>query len=382
MKAAMKDNPFESIHQYFGELPDPRVEGRCDHKLIDIICVAIAAIVCGANSWSEVETFGKAKAGWLRHYLELPNGIPSHDTFGRVFSLLDAAAFEARFASWVEGMFHRTRGQVVAVDGKTARRSHDRSLGREAIHLISAWASANRLVLGQRKVEDNSNEITAVPDLLRLLDVMNCVVTLDAMGCQKEIAQTILDRKADYVLAVKQNQGQLYDDIHEWFLYAHQVDFENLPHSYHQTVNKTSGRVETRRCWAIGDPLAFEYIRHHEGWAALQTIVMIHHERRTGDQTQTETRYFISSLPPDAPRLLDCVRQHWSVENTCHWTLDVVFREDDSRVRIGHAPRNFALLRRFALNLLKQDAAKGSLKQKRFRAALNEDYLAQLLSQV
>jgi predicted transposase YbfD/YdcC len=376
----MEDNPFGSVQEHFGGLPDPRVEGRCAHKLIDIISIAIAAVVCGANSWSEVETFGKAKEAWLRQYLELPNGIPSHDTLGRVFSVLDGAAFEEHFARWVEAVFRRSRGQVVAIDGKTARRSHDRTIGQDAIAMIGAWASANRLVLGQRMVEEGSNEIPAIPELLNLLDVMGCVVTIDAIGCQKEIAQVIRDRQADYLLAVKHNQGHLYDDLHEWFAYAQQVAFRDIPHTYHQTVSKTRGRIETRRCWAIADPHAFEYIRHYQGWADLQTIVMIHNERRLGDQVQHDTRYYISSLPPDAPRVLDCARQHWSIENTCHWSLDVVFREDDSRVRIGSRPRNFALLRRFALNLLKHDTAKGSLNQKRFKAALNDDYLAQLLA--
>jgi predicted transposase YbfD/YdcC len=377
----MDENPFSSIQEHFGGLSDPRVEGRCDHKLIDMICTALAAVLCGANGWNEIETFGKEKEAWLRRYLELPHGIPSHDTFGRVFSLLDAEAFEKHFASWVEHVFQRTRGQVVAVDGKTVRRSHNRTVGKDAIHMIGAWASANRLVLGVRQVEDTSNEIPAIPELLRLLDLMGCVVTIDAIGCQKEIAQAILDRKADYVLAVKENQGHLYDDIRDWFAYAHQMAFQDMPHSYRQTVNKTSGRIEIRRCWAIADPRAFEYIRHHQGWPGLQTIVMIHNERRVGGHSQTDIRYYISSLSPDAQHLLDCARQHWTIENTCHWTLDVVFREDDSRIRTGHAPRNFALLRRFALNLLKQDAAKGSVKQKRFRAALNDHYLAQLLSQ-
>lgn len=378
----MDGDPFESIRKHFDDLPDPRVEGRCEHKLIDMLCIALAAVLCGANGWNEVETFGKEKEGWLKQYLGLPNGIPSHDTFGRVFGLLDGAAFERHFADWVEGVFRRTRGQVIAVDGKTARRSHDRTIGKDALHMLSAWASANRLVLGVCKVEDASNEIPAIPQLLRLLDLMDCVVTIDAIGCQKEIAQTIRERKADYILAVKENQGHLYDDIWEWFAYAHQVAFKHMPHTYHQTVNKVSGRIETRRCWAIADPNAFEHIRHYDGWADLQTIIMIQNERRVGDKTQTDTRYYISSLPPQAQHLLDCVRQHWSIENSCHWTLDVVFREDDSRIRSGHAPRNFALLRRFALNLLKHDTAKGSLKQKRFKAALNHDYLSQLLAQV
>lgn len=378
----MDETPFRSLEEHFGKIPDPRVEGRCAHKLIDIICIAIAGVMCGANSWSEIETFGKAKETWLRQYLELPNGIPSHDTFGRVFGLLDAEAFERQFASWIESVFRRTRGQVVAVDGKTARRSHDRAMGKDAIHMVSAWASANRLVLGQRKVEEDANEIPAIPKLLGLLDLANCVVTIDAIGCQKEIAQAIIDRKADYVLAVKQNQGHLYEDIQEWFTYAQEVAFKEMPHGYHQTISKAHGRIEIRRCWAIADPRAFEYIRHYEGWAGLQSIVMIQSERRVGDRVQHKIRYFITSLSPDAQHLLTCARQHWSIENTCHWTLDVIFREDDSRVRIGDAPRNFALLRRLALSLFKQDTAKGSLNQKRLRAALDDTYLAHVLSQV
>jgi predicted transposase YbfD/YdcC len=378
----MDTSPFGSIEEHFGDLPDPRVEGRCGHKLLDIVCIALAAVICGANSWSEVETFGKAKEKWLREYLELPNGIPSHDTFGRVFSLVDGTVFEEHFAHWVESVFHRTRGQVVAIDGKTARRSHDRTIGKDALHMLGAWASANRLVLGVRKVEDGSNEIPAIPELLRLLDLMGCVVTIDAIGCQKDIAQAILDRKADYVLAVKDNQGHLFDDIRDWFAYADQSSFQDMAYTEHQTVNKTSGRIETRRCWAIADPRAFEYIRHHQGWPGLQTIIRLQNERHIGDQAQSDTRYYISSLPPDAERLLNCIRQHWSIENTCHWSLDVVFGEDDSRIRTGQAPRNFAILRRFALNLLKHDPLKASLNQKRFQAALNENYLAQLLSQV
>jgi predicted transposase YbfD/YdcC len=378
----METDPFWSIKEHFGDMEDPRVEGRCGHILIEVICITLAAVLCGANSWSEVETFGKAKEGWLREHLELPNGIPSHDTFGRVFSLIDAAIFEARFAQWVEGVFHRTRGQVVAIDGKTARRSHNRTIGQDALHLLGAWASANRLVLGVRKVEQGSNEIPAIPELLRLLDLMDCVVTIDAIGCQKNIAQAILDRKADYILAVKDNQAHLFDDIQDWFAYADQSSFQDMAYTEHQTVNKTSGRIETRHCWAIADPRAFEYIRHHQGWPGLQTIIRIQSQRRISDQTQSDTRYYISSLPPDAQHLLDCIRQHWSIENSCHWSLDVVFREDDSRIRMGHAPRNFAILRRFALNLLKHDPLKASLNQKRFHAALNQDYLAKLLSQI
>jgi predicted transposase YbfD/YdcC len=258
-------------------------------------------------------------------------------------------------------------------------------MGREragAIHLMRAWASEERLVLGQQKVAEGTNESSAITDLLHTLNLVDCIVTIDAIGCQKEIAQTILDRKAEYVLAVKDNQANLRQDLEDWFVHAQRAQFEGMSHDFHQTVNKTSGRIEIRRCWAIADPLAFEYIRYHQGWPGLQTMVMLERERRHLDRVQHETTFFISSLPPDAQRLLLCVRDHWSIENTCHWTLDVIFNEDASRVRIGHGPQNFAIIRHFAFNLLKHDPSKGSLNQMRLRAALDHSFRSLLLSQV
>ena len=376
----MPEPGLESIEAHFGELSDPRVQGRVEHRLIDIIIIAICAVICGANSWSEVETYGKAKIGWLRRFLELPNGIASHDTFGRVFSLVEAEAFTTCFMRWIEGVFRVTEGQVIAIDGKNARRSHQRTIGQDALHLVSAWASANRLSLGQLKVADKSNEITAIPELLKLLDVQGCIVTIDAMGTQKEIATSIIDRHADYILALKGNQPHLLEDVQEWFAYAQQRGWQDIPYSYAETVNKVSGRVEIRRLWAIEDPLAFDYIRHYEGWTGLRSLIMLQRERRLGAPPQTDLAFYISSLPADATRLLQAIRDHWSIENTCHWSLDVIFGEDTSRVRIGHAPQNFALLRRLALSVLKQDTSKTSLNQKRFRAALEDDFLLHLLS--
>ncbi len=377
----MRKKGLESIEAQFGELADPRVQGRIDHRLIDIIIIAICAVICGANSWSEIETYGKAKIGWLRRFLELPNGIPSHDTFGRVFSLIEAEAFTACFRRWIEGVFQVTEGQVIAIDGKNARRSHQKTIGQDAIHLVSAWASANRLSLGQLKVADKSNEITAIPELLKLLDVQGCIVTIDAIGTQKEIATSIIEHHADYILALKGNQPHLLEDVQEWFVYAQQRNWQNIPHSYAESINKVSGRVELRRLWAIEDPLAFDYIRHYEGWMGLRSLIMLQRQRRLDAPPQTELAFYISSLPADAPRLLQAIRDHWSIENTCHWSLDVIFGEDASRVRIGHAPQNFALLRRLALSVLKQDTSKASLNQKRFRAALEDDFLLHLLSQ-
>lgn len=374
----MSDNV--NLGASFEDLPDPRVVGRCEHKLVEIIIIAICAVLSGAEGWEDIEEFGQSKEGWLRQFLALENGIPSHDTFRRVFSLLDAAAFQERFMRWVEGVFGLTSGQVVAIDGKTVRGSGKESSGQRALHLVSAWASTNGVVLGQRKVADQSNEITAIPALLEELYLAGCIVTIDAMGCQTEIARAIVERQADYVLALKGNQENLYDDVQEWFAWARQTDFRDMPHSFHQTVNKGHGRLEIRRCWALSDPRAFEVIRHHDGWVGLQSIVMVERQRHENGQVQRETAYFISSLPADAKRLSHAVRAHWSIENTFHWTLDVTFREDDARLRTGQSAENFAVLRHIAFNLLKQHPAKLSLKRKRYKAALNDSFLSELVS--
>jgi predicted transposase YbfD/YdcC len=376
----MNDRPLASIEACFGDIPDPRVQGRCAYPLLEIITIALCAVIAGSDSWTEVETFGKSKERWLRQFLALENGIPSHDTFGDVFRALDAEAFQRSFMRWVKQVFTVTRGQVIAIDGKTVRRSHDKTIGKEAIHLVSAWASENGITLGQRKVEAKSNELTAIPELLELLHVSGCIVTIDALGCQKHVAQAIRDRKADYVLRVKANQQRLHQDVVDWFDYADQVQFENMPHDYHETINKRHGRIEIRRCWVIADPLAFEHIRHYDGWADLQTIVRVQRERRSPDRVEQETAYYISSLPPNARQLLQATRQRWGIENTLHWVLDVTFNEDASRIRKDNGAQNFAALRRLALNLLKQDTTKGSLKQKRYRAALDDSFLLQLLT--
>ncbi len=377
----MNDQPFASLEACFGDLPDPRVEGRCDHLLVEIVLIAVCAVLCGAESWSEVEEFGNAKAAWLKRYLTLPAGIPSHDTFSRVFRLLNADEFQRRFMRWVEQHFGIAPGQVIAVDGKTARGSRDSFRGQDAIHLVSAWASESGVLLGQRKVDSKSNEITAVPELLKLLFLKGCIVTVDALNCQKDIAQTVIEQQADYVFALKANHPQLQQDVVDWFAWAQARDFRDVKHSFHQTVNKAHGRIEIRRCWAIADPLAFESLAHYEGWTALRSVVMVQRERRSAREQQTETVYYLSSLPADARRLLAATRAHWSVENSFHWTLDVVFAEDASRVRLDDAPENLAVLRHIALNLLKRHPAKLSLKRKRFRAALDDTFLFELLTQ-
>ncbi|MBC7872147.1 MAG: ISAs1 family transposase [Chitinophagaceae bacterium] len=375
----MNDQPLSSISACFSDLHDPRVTGRCEYALNEIITIAICGVIAGADGWMEIEIFGKRKEAWLKQFLRLENGIPSHDTFGDVFRMLNAEAFQRSFTRWIEGVFTVTQGQVIAIDGKTVRRSHDRTIGRDAIHMVSAWASANGITLGQRKVDDKSNEITAIPELLELLNVTGCIVTIDAMGCQKKIAQKIRDEKADYVFSLRENQGKFLQDVQDWFAHADQVNFAGMKHDYHETVNKGHGRIEVRRCWVVSDPVAFDYIRHYEGWADLQTIVRVQRERRFANKTEQETSYYISSLPSNASLILNAIRSHWSIENSLHWVLDVVFREDASRIRKDNSSQNIGVLRKIALNILKQDPSKGSLKSKRYSAALDDTFLLQLL---
>lgn len=370
-----------SLTEHFALLEDPRAEHLTDHKLIDIIMIAICAVICGAETWTDIELFGNERFDWLRQFLELENGIPSHDTFGRVFAGIDAEQFQVCFASWVQAVFHATKGQVIAVDGKQARRSHDRTNGKHAIHVISAWATANHLVLGQRKVDEKSNEITAIPELLRLLDVSGCIVTIDAIGCQTEIAEQIIDQEADYVLTVKENQGHLYEDIDLFFQLAHQNDFQKINYTFDRTVNKGHGRIETRQCWAISGEDSLQFLRDHEQWKGLRTIAKVNSQRQVKSKITIETRYYISSLPNDAKKILQAARSHWGVENSLHWVLDVAMGEDDSRIRKDNAPENMAALRRIALNLLKQEKTlKRGIQGKRLKAALSPDYLLKVLT--
>ena len=372
----MDDLPKISLQRLFEDMDDPRVVGRCTYALKEVVMIAICAVLCGAESWTEIEEFGESKRAWLSQFLRLEQGIPSHDTFRRVFSILPAEAFESRFQVWVERTFRVESGQIIAIDGKSVR-----GAGLRALHLVSAWAHRSGIVLGQRKVDDKSNEITAIPQLLEDLYVAGSIVTLDALGTQTKIAQTIIDKHADYVLALKGNQGQLHTDVADWFVWAAEREFRDIPHSFAQTVNKNHGRIEIRQCWALADERAFEAIRHYDGWAGLRSVVMVKRERRSLDNapTSVETAFFLSSLPADADLLLYAIRAHWSIENNFHWALDVVFREDDARLAVVNGAENFAILRRFALNLLKRHPAKLSLKRKRFKAALDDSFLTQLI---
>jgi predicted transposase YbfD/YdcC len=377
----MNERPFGSIEEQFGKLSDPREGRNVQHKLMDIIIIAICGVICGADGWVEVENFGRQKEEWLKKFLELPKGIPSHDTFGRVFARIDPEEFQHSFIDWVQAIQEITQGQVIGVDGKKLRRSYDMSAGKRALYMVNAWAEANHLALGQRKVDEKSNEITAIPELLKLLEIRGCIVTIDALGTQKKIAKTILSRGADYVLAVKDNQGKLHQDIRYLFEYDQRNDFQDAPYEYAKTVNKGHGRIDVRQCWTTDNPEYLASLREHHMWPGLQSIAMIITQRITDQSISNETRFYISSLPGDADQILHTVRGHWGVENGLHWVLDVAFGEDHSRVRKDHAPANLAVLRQMALNLLKQEkTAKGGIKAKRLQAGWNENYLLKVLS--
>jgi len=370
-----------SIARHFSRVKDPRIDRTKRHGLLEIIIIAICAVICGADSWVDIELFGKTKLDWLKTFLKLPNGVPSHDTFGRVFAALNPQEFECSFMEWVQAINQLTQGQVIAIDGKQLRGSHDSGIGKNAIYMVSAWATENQLVLGQRKVDDKSNEITAIPKLLKLLEVKGCIVMVDAIGTQTKIAKTIIEQGGDYILAVKENQGHLYEDIHDLFADNQQFDYEGIPHSYAKIVNKDHGRIEIRQCWTISDPEYLANIRDLKRWEGIQTLVMILSERRIGEESEVQDRYFISSLESNAEKILRAKRSYWGIENRLHWVLDIAFNEDRSRVRKDNAPQNFAVLRHMALNLLKQEkTAKGGIKAKRLQCGWNVDYLLKVLA--
>lgn len=376
----MSQHPISSITAHFSSLEDPRVDRTKWHDLHDILVIAICGVICGADGWVGIEEFGNAKLDWLRTFLDLPNGIPSHDTFGRVFARLDPDQFQHCFLSWVQAICEITEGEVVAVDGKTLRRSKDGTLGKDAIHMVSAWASENRLTLAQKKVDDKSNEITAIPALLELLELKGCIVTTDALGCQRKIASTVIEGEGNYVLPVKNNQKTLRQDIESLFDYAREEDFENVEHDFYRSVDAGHGRIEFRRAWTISDPEFIDWLDPNDRWEDLKSIGMVEGERQVDGKTEQETRYYISSLSGKAEEFAHAVRSHWGIENSVHWVLDIAFREDDSRVRKGHGPENLAILRRLALNLLKQEStATCGTRNKRLKAAWDEDYLLKIL---
>lgn len=368
-----------SVFKHFGDLEDPRIERTKHHPLISIVTIAILAVICGADSWVAIVTYGSSKREWLEQFLPLPNGIPSHDTFARVFARLEPQQFQQCFRQWIESLTTAFGGQVIALDGKTVRGSFDRSGEHSAIHMVSVWACGHRLVLGQVKVDEKSNEITAIPELLNLLEIAGAIITIDAMGCQKTIAQTIIEKKADYVLTLKGNQGSLHSCVRQWFKQARAQGFEGIEYSYYETIESNHDRVEIRKCWTV--PVYVLGGKYAQQWAGLCSIGMIVSERRLWNKTTYEVRYYISSLSSDAQVLSQAVRSHWGIENSLHWVLDVTFAEDQSRIRKDNAPQNFAVLRHLAVNLLRQEkTVKSSIAQKRYRAALDNDYLVRVVA--
>ncbi len=366
----------QALATAFAPLEDPRCAINRRHRLSEMIVLAIAAVLAGADGWQDVERFGRAKEAWFRQFLALPHGIPSHDTFGRVFGLLDPQAFEACFRDWATALCALIPGEIIAVDGKTLRRSHDRKAGLAALHLVSAWATANAVVLGQVATEAKSNEMTAIAQLLAFPYLKGCIVTIDAMGCQSKIAEQIVAQGGDYVLALKGNQGTLATEVEEAFISADAKDYAGMDAQFLETVERGHGRVETRRYRTLGD---LAEVPRSALWQGMNMIGMIESERTVDGKTSVETRYHIGSIGTDVACFARAVRAHWGIENTLHWSLDMTFREDACRVRHPAARENLAVLRHIALSRLKQDNAKFSLRNKRHTAGWDDRYLAKLL---
>lgn len=362
---------MENPLQFFAGMQDPRVERTKDHLLIDIIFITIASVICGAESWYDVEAFGEAKHEWLKKFLKLPNGIPTHDTFNRVFACLDSGELGQCFLNWTQSVSRLTEGEVISLDGKTLRGSRDKG-SKSIVHMVSAWASVNNIVLGQQKVDSKSNEITAIPALLEVLALKGCIVTIDAMGCQKTIASAIVDKEADYILALKGNQGELHEQVQESFRFMN-------TNSVSEETDWGHGRIEKRQCSVIND---LSMIEQKDQWKGLRSIIKIEAERfiKSTGETERETRYYISSMPGDAQQLNRNIRDHWKIENSLHWVLDVAFNEDQSRKRAGHAAENFSVINRIALNLLKNETStKQGVKGKRLKAGWDIEYLEKVL---
>jgi predicted transposase YbfD/YdcC len=364
---------------HFLELEDPRLSNHnLRHNLSDILVITILGTICGADTWTEINEFGVAKYDWLKTFLSLPNGIPSHDTFGRVFALMDPDQFEACFYAWIESLEIDTTNEIIAIDGKTLRGSGNRRKGDKALHLVSAWAVENRLMLGQVKTRDWSNEIEAIPRLLNMLDIKDCIVTIDAIGCQKNIAQQIIEKKADYVLSLKENQSNLYQDIASIFALGEARQYKKMLNKRKVEKVHDHGRTETRRYTLISarDPLMFQ-VR----WPGMKSIGMLEVTRTTNNEVERSKRFFITSLDEDMEGFMRASRKHWSIEINLHWSLDVSFREDHNRARAGHSAQNLATVRRIALNLLTHEKThKRGISCKRKTAGWNHKYLLDVLN--
>jgi predicted transposase YbfD/YdcC len=373
----MKLKPKITIADHFWGIEDPRIDRTKRHNLIDIMTIAVCAVICGADGWTAIETYGCAKYEWLKTFLELPNGIPSHDTFARVFAQINPQEFQECFLNWMKSITKITNGEVVAIDGKTLRGSYDQTSEQSAIQMVSAWATRNKLVLGQVKVDKKSNEITAIPELLKVLELSGCIVTIDAIGCQKEIVKLIIQQNADYVIALKKNQGNLYDEVEKLFSSGIATRFEGIAHSTYKTEETGHGRHEIRNYVMLMEPR----LNPDSVWSKFNSVGMVESVRSLNGETTVETHYFISSLESNAKEFGNSIRSHWGIENSLHWILDVALREDDCRIRKDNAPQNFAILRHIAVNLLGQEKrVKRGIKNKQFLAGLDNNYLARVLA--
>jgi predicted transposase YbfD/YdcC len=384
----MQNTVISPLKDQLLQLTDPRLKRRRKHELIDVLMIALTALLCGAENFTHMAQFGKAKEAWLRTFLTLANGIPSHDTFRRVFMLLAPEKFSAVFLSWTQSLRQAVGAEVVALDGKTVRRSFDAAKGQSAIHLVSAWASANRLVLGQIKVDDKSNEITAVPELLRALELAGCIVTVDALNCQKNIAKEIQEADANYVLALKGNHETAHEEIQTFLDAALEETLAAKPPGTKlsagaatlaawETVDKGHGRLETRRYYQSAE---LDWFADRGAWEGLRTVGMVEARREVRGKLTVERRYYLSSLPLDVKTFARAVREHWGVENQLHWVLDVQLNEDQNRARCGHAAENLGLLRRLVLNQLRHDTrCQTGIKGKQLNASWDHAYLQSLL---
>ena len=366
--------------KHFEDLIDPRGSQGVLHPFISIVMIALLATIGGAKGWEDIETYGVSHKGWLSSFLSLPFGIPSADTYRRLFERISPTAVEQSFQSWLSSLVRDLGAQVIPIDGKTLRGSYDRNGEQSALHLVSAWASENRLFLGQVKVENKSNEITAIPALLELLEISGCIITIDAMGTQTEIAHQIQAQGADYVLALKANHPTLYAQVSQWFQTAQTQNFEGIEHSSDVRVESGHHRREKRQVTAVSIQQMGDLYKQAQ-WSGLQTIVRVIRTRHLWNKTEKEVMFYLSSLPPDAQRLGKAIRQHWSIENQLHWVLDVTFGEDACRIRTGNAPENIALLKRWSINLLNQETSfKKSTRQKARRASMDSTYLLKVLN--
>ncbi len=365
-----------SIQEHFSGLEDPRVERNKRHGFMDILLLVICAVTGGADGWEAIEEFGKAKLEWLRQFAPFANGVPSHDCIASLISRLSVKGFQACFANWTAAIAQTTGGEVIAVDGKTAKGSRDRKRGRAALHMVSAWANTNRLVLGQEATAEKSNEITAIPKLLELLELTGSIVTIDAMGCQREIAAQIVNHGGEYVLALKGNQSALYEAVKDFFAVAQAGEFAGVEHDFYEEVDKDHGRLETRRYWITEE---LQTLPNTAQWMGLRSIGLVERSCLIGETETVEQRLYLNAIAADAPRFAHAVRGHWGVENRLHWRLDVVFGEDASRICRGNAPAIMTAIRHLCLNLFEREPSSRRLAQKRRQAAWDDDYRAKVV---